>query len=104
MNTFDFFFGLNLGERLFSHTDNLSKTLQKTKMSAVSGRRVANVTKQVLEKMRNNECFKSFYDTMNQPYPDKDEHLAGLKLEQGLHHIQRHHKIITGAYTSKRLT
>ena len=24
MNTFDFFFGLNLGQRLFSHTDNLS--------------------------------------------------------------------------------
>ena len=37
MNTFDFFFGLHLGERLFSHTDNLSKTLQKTRMSAVSG-------------------------------------------------------------------
>ena len=64
MNTFDFFFGLNLDERLFSHTDSLSKTLQKTKMSAVSGQRVANVTKQVLEKMRNNECFKSFYDTV----------------------------------------
>ena len=28
MNTFDFFFGLNLGQRLFSHTDNLSRTLQ----------------------------------------------------------------------------
>ena len=104
MNTFDFFFGLNLGERLFSHTHNLSKTVQKTKMSAVSGQRVANVTKQVLEKMRNNECFKSFYDSILPSYPDKDEHLAGLKLEQGLHHIQRHHKIITGAYTSKRLT
>ncbi|KAK2550816.1 Zinc finger MYM-type protein 1 [Acropora cervicornis] len=64
MNTFDFFFGLNLGERLCSHTDNLSKSLQKTKMSAVSGQRVANVAKQVLEKMRNNECFKSFYDTV----------------------------------------
>ena len=37
MNTFDFFFGLHLGERLFSHTDNLSKTLQKTRMSAASG-------------------------------------------------------------------
>ena len=64
MNTFDFFFGLHLGERLFSHTDNLSKILQKTKMSAVSGQRVANLTKQVLQKMRNNECFKSFYETV----------------------------------------
>ena len=64
MNTFDFFFGLHLGERLFSHTDNLSKTLQKTKMSAVSGQRVANLTKQVLQMMQNNECFKSFFDTV----------------------------------------
>ena len=64
MNTFDFFFGLNLGERLFSHTDNLSKTLQKTKMSAVSGQRVANLTKQVLQKMQNNECFKSFFHSV----------------------------------------
>ena len=64
MNTFDFFFGLHLGERLFSHTDNLSKTLQKTRMSAVSGQWVANLTKQVLQKMRNNECFKSFYNTI----------------------------------------
>ena len=64
MNTFDFFFGLHLGERLFSHTDNLSKTLQKTKMSAVSGQRVANLTKQVLQKMQNNECFKSFFHSV----------------------------------------
>ena len=52
MNTFDFFFGLNLGQLLFSHTDNLSKTLQQTKMSAVSGKRVAGPTKEVLQKMR----------------------------------------------------
>ena len=31
MNTFDFFFRLNLGQWLFSHTDNLSRTLQQTK-------------------------------------------------------------------------
>ena len=41
MNTFYFFFGLNLGQRLFSHTDNLSRTLQQTKMSAISGKQVA---------------------------------------------------------------
>ena len=64
MNTFVFFFGLHLGERLFSHTDNLSKTLQKTKMSAVKEQRVANLTKQVLQKMRNNECFESLNDTI----------------------------------------
>ena len=51
MNTFDFFFGLNLGQRLFSHTDNLSRNLQQTKMSALSGKRVACPTKEVLQKM-----------------------------------------------------
>ena len=30
MNTFDFSFALNLGQRLFSQTDNLSRTLQQT--------------------------------------------------------------------------
>ena len=35
MKTYDFFFGLNLGYLLFSHTDNLSKTLQSTKYKDV---------------------------------------------------------------------
>ena len=64
MNSFDFFFGLNLGERLFSHTDNLSRTLQKTRMSAVSGQRVSSLTKEVLQKMRNDASFKSFYESV----------------------------------------
>ena len=51
MNTFDSFFGLNLGQRLFSHTDNLSKTLQQTKISVVSGKRVSGLTKEVLQKL-----------------------------------------------------
>ena len=62
MNTFDFFFGLNLWQRLFSHTDNLSRTLQQTKMSALSGKRVACLTKDVLQKMRNDTSFRSFHD------------------------------------------
>ena len=31
MEKFDFFFGLNIGHRLYSHTNNLSKTLQAKK-------------------------------------------------------------------------
>ena len=64
INTFDFFFGLNLGQRLFFHTDNLSRTLQQTKMSALSGKRVACLTKDVLQKMRNDTSFRSFYDVV----------------------------------------
>lgn len=61
MQTFDFFFGLSLGERLFSHSDNLSKTLQSTRMSAVSGQRLAQLTKSVLESIRNDYSFSAFY-------------------------------------------
>ena len=57
-NTSDFFFGLNLGQRLFSHTDNLSKTPQQIKMSAVGGKRVAGLTKEVpVQKMRGDISF-----------------------------------------------
>ena len=59
MNTFDFFFGLNLEQRLFSPTDNLSRTLRQTKMSALSGKRVACLTKDVLQKMRNQETIRA---------------------------------------------
>ena len=61
MERFDFFFGLHLGERLYSHTDNLSKTLQGTKMAAVSGQRLANLTKETLTKMRTDQSFDYFY-------------------------------------------
>ena len=61
MEQFDFVFGLHLGERLYSHTDNLSKTLQATKMADVSGQRLANLTKETLTKMRNDQNFDHFY-------------------------------------------
>ena len=38
MKTFDFLFGLMLAERILKHTDNLSRTLQATSMSAVEAR------------------------------------------------------------------
>ena len=44
MESFSFFFGLLLSHRLYSLIDNLSKTLQKEKMSAVEGQRLANLT------------------------------------------------------------
>ena len=61
MERFDFFIGLHLAERLYSHTDNLSKTLQGTKMAAVSGQRLENLTKETLTKMRTDQSFDYFY-------------------------------------------
>ena len=65
MKKFDFFFGLNLSQRIsFSHTDNLSKTLQKAGMSATSGQHNAKLTKDALKKIRNDDCFATFYQTV----------------------------------------
>ena len=63
MKKFDFFFGLNLSQRIFSHTDNLSETLQKAGMSATSGQHNAKLTKDVLKKIRNDDCFATFFQT-----------------------------------------
>ena len=63
MKKFDFFFGLNLSQKIFSHTDNLSETLQKAGMSATSGHN-ANLTKDALRKIRNDDCFATFYQTV----------------------------------------
>ena len=48
MKTFSFLFGLYLGQRLYCHTDNLSKALQNENVSAVSGHRLALLTEETL--------------------------------------------------------
>ena len=62
MKTFSFLFGLCLGQSLYCHTDNLSKAFQNQNMSAVSGHRLALLTEETLENMRNETSFKLFFD------------------------------------------
>lgn len=62
MQSFDFFFGLVLGETLLRNSDNLSRTLQKKQFSAVEGQRVAEQTKKALTSTRNEDCFNLFWD------------------------------------------
>lgn len=56
MQSFDFFFGLILGELLLRHTDNLSRTLQKS-CSACEGQMVADMTKKTLLGMQSFDLF-----------------------------------------------
>lgn len=44
VDKFDLFFGLHLEQRLYSQTENLSKSLQMEKMSAASSKRLADPT------------------------------------------------------------
>ena len=65
MKTFNFFFGYSLGQRHYNLTDNLSKTLQKEKMSAVSGQRLASLTVKTIKSMRNDSDFDLLYQTVS---------------------------------------
>ena len=64
MQCFDFFFGLVLGENLLRHTDNLSRTLQKS-CSASEGQAVADMTKRTLLGIRSEQCFDLFWEKVN---------------------------------------
>ena len=52
-----------MSERFHSHTHNLSKDLQGTKVTAVSGQglALANLTKEMLTKMPSDHSFDHFY-------------------------------------------
>ena len=62
MKLFDFLFGLNLLFNVLRHTDNLSKTLQHTEMSAAVGQRLAAMTVATVKSTRNEETFRLFWD------------------------------------------
>ena len=61
MNTFSFFFDITLSQLLFVHTDNLSKTLKGTSISASEGQAVASMTVKVLVKIRDSDSFQLFW-------------------------------------------
>ena len=64
MESFELYFGLHLGARLYSHTDNLARSVQNKGMSACSSKRLANLTIQTLETLRNEERYENFYETV----------------------------------------
>jgi len=63
METFEFFFGICLGECtcVLRHADNLSKTLQSSSISAAGGQKVAGLTLKTLEGIRTIEQFDMFW-------------------------------------------
>ena len=63
MKSFKFFFGINLGFKVYSITDNLSKTIQGESMSAAESQEVAGLTIKTLESMRSESNADAFYET-----------------------------------------
>lgn len=64
MRSFEFFFGSMLGELVLTHTDNLSKTLQHTSMSAAEGQQVTAMTVATLNSVRSDERFDQFWEVV----------------------------------------
>ena len=62
--TFDYLFGLVLGERILKHTDNLSKTLQNPALTASEGQQVAELTCRTLEQIRTTDSFDLFWQNV----------------------------------------
>lgn len=61
MKIFDFYFGAFLLHNLLSHTDNLSKTLQHTRLNAAEGQHLVRMTTTTLKSIRIEERYKLFW-------------------------------------------
>ena len=61
MKTFDYLYGVILGEMVLKHSDNLSCTLQHKSMSAMDGHEIAVMTKS----LRNDISFDYLWDKVN---------------------------------------
>ena len=64
MESFEVYSGLHIGARIYSHADNLARSVGNKGMSACSSKRLANLTIQTLETLRNEERYANFYETV----------------------------------------
>ena len=61
MESFNYFFGISIGELVLKHGDNLSKALQNESISAAEGQKVASMTVTTLTKIRDAEQYDLFW-------------------------------------------
>ena len=62
MGTFDYFYGVCLEGMLLKHSDNLSRAIQTSHMSAAECQLVAALTTKKLTKVRTEEAFSLFWE------------------------------------------
>ena len=61
MTKFSFLFGLKICERILKQTDNLSRTLQKSSLSAAEAQHTTSLTVSTLTKIRTDQSFRLFF-------------------------------------------
>lgn len=62
MERFDFFFGVELGRRILSMADNLSRSLQGKSISACEGQKLVSLTLASYQSIRSEDCFHLFWE------------------------------------------
>ena len=70
--TFSYCFGIHLAATILNNSDNLSKTLQATQLSAVDAQRIARNTVSTLESIRSDQNFNLFYEKVKKFAHDHD--------------------------------
>ena len=68
--SFEFFFGVALGEKVICLADNLSKSLQHKKMSAAQGQALAALTIETFKAMRSDEKFSGFWKELMEKHEE----------------------------------
>ena len=64
--TFQYLFGVALGQLILRHCNNLSKTLQSPKLSAAEGQRIALMTVATLHVLRDDTQFDLFWKSLQE--------------------------------------
>ena len=64
MQTFEYLFGLSLGECILRHTDNLSRTIQSPSLTAFEAHELGKKTILTLQRIRNEEAYDLFWERM----------------------------------------
>ena len=65
METFDYFYGVQLGNLVLRHSDNLSRTIQKPTLSAGDCQSLAKLSLNTMQKLRNDESFDLLWSNVN---------------------------------------
>ena len=112
MLTFNLLFGLKLCERILKMTDNLSKTLQSSSLSAAMAQHIASLTVTTLSKMRTDEAFQAFLTSLSLfapqlvlsdlPYLESEKCLDGLAMVTVVTTLARQLKNTIACSTSKQ--
>ena len=58
MTTFDYFYGVTILQLVLRHSDNLSKTLQKSSLTSCQGKEIADLTLQTIISLRSESEFE----------------------------------------------